>query len=295
MKTIARMVLAVVLIGYHGARADAQDWPEGLSFVGLKDGVWQLYVVAKGALQPQLVPTVSEPRTPVLHLASGRVAFIAADGRLHEQSINGQNDKVVLAPGKKHAYTQPAYDPSGERLYVVEMKDGVSVDADIVVLDKSRAKPVPVVTQRLAQFEPVAPTAQDLYYGNAVCTLGCGEIIQEIWHMNVITGMARQLTLVNSIARQPSMSKDGQWLYFSSNKAGNYHIWRLHLVNNQYEQLTNGRVTDISPALDAAGNVYFVRRSEQSVQLMRLDTKGALTVMPLPAGTEDLRDVEMGS
>ena len=97
MKTIARMVLAVVVVWHHGAGADAQAWPEGLSFVGLKGSVWQLYVVPKGATQPQRVPTVSEPRTPVFHLASGRVAFIAADGRLHEQSINGQNDKVVLA------------------------------------------------------------------------------------------------------------------------------------------------------------------------------------------------------
>lgn len=273
--------------------AHAQSWPQGLSLVGLKNENWQLFVVAKGQSNLLDISTVSEPRTPAFHLETGKVAYIAADGSLREYGIDKASNKVLLKAGRKHAYTQPAYDPVGKNLFVVELKEGTSVDTDILMLDRTKKNRKPIVIQRSAQFEPFMPTKNELYYSNVLCTVGCGKIIQEIWHMNIVSGEAKQLTMVNSIARQPFVPPGSDWLYFSSNKEGHYHIWRMNMTNNKYEQLTQGYVTDISPVMDKNNNLYFIRRSPQAVQLMHMDAKGELKPMTLPKGVTDIRDLEM--
>ncbi len=273
--------------------AHAQSWPSGLSLVGLKNENWQLFVVAKGQSNLRGISTVSEPRTPTFHLEIGRIAYIAADGSLYEHGIDKINNKALLKAGRKQAYTQPAYDPTGKSLFVVELKEGASVDTDILMLNKTTQTSKSVIIQRSAQFEPFMPTKNELYYSNVLCTVGCGKIIQEIWHMNIVSGEAQQLTLLNSIARQPFISPDSDWLYFSSNKKGYYHIWRMNLTSNKYEQLTQGGVTDISPVMDKNNNLYFIRRSPEAVQLMRMNNQGEIKPMILPKGMTDIRDLEM--
>jgi len=285
--------IAVFCFFIINSTAHAKPWTPGLSLVGLKNENWQLFVVAKGQSNLRDISTISEPRTPAFHLEAGRVAYIAADGSLHEHGIDKINDDVLLKAGRKHAYTQPAYDPAGKNLFVVELKEGASVDTDILMLNRTTQNSKPVIIQRSAQFEPFMPTKNELYYSNVLCAVGCGKIIQEIWHMNVVSGEAQQLTMLNSIARQPFISLGSDWLYFSSNKAGHYHIWRMNLTSNKYEQLTQGYVTDISPVLDKNNNLYFIRRSPQSVQLMRMNTKGEVKPMILPEGVTDIRDLEM--
>lgn len=292
MKT--KLAIATAIIGLLAApMVPAQNWVEGMSFVALSGGEWQLYVVPKGARSPQRVPTRSEPRTPTFHAATGVVAFIAADGTLHEQRLDGTAERLLLKPDAKRAYTQPVYDAAGKRLYVVELKEGASVDTDIVMLDDTRGRHAPVVTQPLAQFDPFAPTERDIYYSNVICTLGCGKIIQEIWHLDVVTGVARQLTLVNDIARQPALDRSGQWLYFSSNRAGHYHIWRVNMATREYQPLTNGQVTDTNPNVDAAGNLYFIRHSRQGASLMRMAPGAQASPLEL-AGIQDFRDLAVG-
>jgi Tol biopolymer transport system component len=276
-----------------GHLAYAENLPQGMSFVGLSNTDWEIYGITKEELNPRVIATMSEPRTPSYHFTNGKVSYISADGSLREQGIDQVNNIALLKSDSRHAYTQPAYSPDGNRLYVVELKEGSSVDTDILVFDETRKNPKRIVKQRSAQFDPFAPTNSDLYYSNVICTVGCGKIIQEIWHMNIVSGEAKQLTLLNSIARQPFVLPDSDWLYFSSNKKGNYHIWRMNMTSNEYEQLTDGYVTDISPVLDKDSNLYFIRRSPHAVQLMLMRPNGELNNLPLPAGVTDLRDLEM--
>lgn len=273
----------------HGAEL----WPAGLSFVGLKGGQWQLYLVAPDGGAPRPVPTALEPRTPTYHPRTGRVAYIGADGHLREIALDSRTERVLLEADARHAYTQPAYDPEGQRLFVVALKEGASVETDIVVLDETRQRRQPVVTQPLAQFEPHFQAPDTLYYSSVHCSLGCGKIIQEIWRLNVASGEAEQVTLVNAIARQPVVSGDRRWLYFASNRAGHYHVWRLALATGQYERLTDGRVTDSSPALDRDGHLYFLRHSPAGARLMRREADGAPRELALPEAFEDLRNLEI--
>ena len=88
------------------------------------------------------------------------------------------------------------------------------------------------------------------------------------------------------------MDEKGDWLYFSSNAAGNYHIYRQSLADKHLKQLTQGAVTDMSPAIDR-DKLYFVRHDAQGARLMCRDSSGSLSAMKLPRGIKDIRDLEI--
>jgi hypothetical protein len=271
----------------------ADDWPTGLSFVGLKAGYWRLYLVAPEAREPQPVVTAQEPRTPTYNPRAGKVAYIGSNASLREITLVTATEQIVLNANVKQTYTQPAYDTDGKRLFVVALQEGASVDTDILMLDGTRQQRKAVVTQPLAQFEPRFQAPNTLYYVSVSCNHGCGRIIQEIWRMDLSSGEAEQLTLVNAIARQPALATADQWLYFASNQAGNFHLWRLNLASGQYEPLTSGRVTDSNPAFDREQRLYFLRHTPTGVQLLRRENDGTLQAMTLPEPFEDLRDLEI--
>jgi len=289
MRQLHRIFALFGLLLFVVSAQSTETWPQGLSFVGLAAESWQLYVVQPSALKPQVVKTVSEPRTPTYTAQTGKIAYIGADGSLHEILLASGEDRVLLKPDAQRALTQPAYDATGKRLFVVALKEGASVDTDILLL--SEEKPKSVVTQRSAQFDPYFHAPRTLYYSNILCTIGCGKIIQEIWRKDLVSGEAEQITLLNAMARQPVISQEGQWLYFSSNKAGNFHIWRMSLETRRYEQLTEGKVSDINPALDQQGNLYFIRHTPTGTTLMRRRTDGTLQTMPKLF--ENMRDLEI--
>lgn len=280
--------LFILLLFVQGAKS-TETWPQGLSFVGLSAERWQLYVVQPSASEPQIVETFLEPRTPTYAVQTGKITYLGADGTLREKLLENGNERILLKPNAERTFTQPAYDATGKRLFVVTLKKGASVDTDILTLDEE--KPKAVVTQRSAQFEPYFHAPRTLYYSNVHCTIGCGKIIQEIWRKDLVSGEAEQITLLNAIARQPVISLEGRWLYFSSNKAGNFHIWRMSLETRRYERLTYGRVTDISPALDQHGNLYFIRHTPTGTTIMQRLTDG--TLQTLPKIFENLRDLEI--
>lgn len=209
----------------------ALDLKQELYFVGLKDSNWYLFTIKQG-YNSNIYKTNAhlEPRTPTLNSTIGKLTYIASDGSLRQQDIGSaaQNSKILLKNNAQKAYTQPAYDPSGKKLYVVALKEGASKDTDILQIDLATKKVKPVVIQRSAQFEPMLPNDDTLVYSNVICTVGCGKIIQEIWMMTLVSGEARQLTLLNSISRQDFLSPKGDWLYFPSNKQVIYILSGAH-------------------------------------------------------------------
>lgn len=271
------------------------QWPQGLVFVGLTDAGWQTYAVIKTGRKPKKIDLDAEARTPIY--TSGRESMIYIDeaGQVNEFSLKPRKAKTLLSPSNEAAYAQPEFDEKNNAVYVVKLKQGKSVDTDIIRVDLNTGKTKPLVIQRSAQFEP--RLAQDwLYYSNVHCVVGCGKIIQEVWRYHTVSGIAEQVTLLNTISRQPTVDEQGQWLYFSSNAAGNYHIYRQTLAddkNQSLEKLTEGAVTDMSPAIDQ-NRLYFIRHDAQGVHLMcRDNANGEFYRMALPKGVKDIRDLEI--
>ncbi|MEO0444185.1 MAG: hypothetical protein AAFZ92_10700 [Pseudomonadota bacterium] len=293
-----RLLSLLVLLPGIAAADDCQQWPKGLVFVGLTDQGWQTYVVTQNGQSPKPLPIDTEVRTPVVSSKNNAVFYIddaaqVSQFPLKKSSLKDKNTKVLLSPSAEASYAQPEIDEKNNALYVVQLKQGKSVDTDILKLDLATNTTTPLIIQRSAQFEPKL-SAPWLYYSNVHCVLGCGNIIQEIWRYHTISGSAEQVTLLNTISRQPSVDKNNKWLYFSSNAAGNYHIYRQSLAqkNSQPKQLTQGAVTDMSPALSGE-KLYFIRQQVNNTALMCRTQAGELHALPLPKGITQLRDLEI--
>ena len=283
---------ALIVVVAEIAQTEQLNLPLEMSFIGLQDNGWRLYTIVSSDSMLKQIPTILEPRTQTVNAQTRKVAYIGPDASLIEISIDDRTERTVLSAGNDYAYAQPTYDAQGKTLFVVALKKGASVDTDILM--RKDGEWSVLIKQRSAQFEPYFHPPNTLYYSNVHCTEDCGHIIQEIWRKDLVSGVSEQVTLVNAIARQPVVSSDGKWLYFSSNKAGNFHIWRLSLESSEYERLTDGNVTDESPALDASDRLFFVRHSrDEPTEILMWEKDGALTVLPLPKEIEGIRDLEI--
>lgn len=270
----------------------AEALPDGMMFIGLKDGHWRIHVVTDKGLQ--ILETASEPRTATFNRRRGAVAYMGADDKLHEIDIHQGKDRQLLTSDKERALTQPAYSASGQTLYMVAMQGGMSAQTDILAVNLDKKETPRRVTQQPgAQFEPRAMGDHGLLYSSVSCSLGCGRIIQEVWLKDMLTERARQVTLMNAIARQPSPSIGGKWIYFSSDADAHYHIWRISSDGGAAQQITKGNAADISPALDRRSWVYFIRYEPGGTKLMRIDGDGALAALQMPDGITDIRNLEI--
>lgn len=272
---------------------DCEYWPKGMVFVGLTDASWETYAVTKAGQAPQKIAINTEARTPLMSSKNNALFYIDEAAQVSRFSFADKKVDVLLKPSKEASYAQPEIDEDNNALYIVQLKQGNSVDTDILRLDLATQTITPFIIQRSAQFEPML-SAPWLYYSHVHCVLGCGKIIQEIWRYHTISGIAEQITLLNNISRQPAVDHNNQWLYFSSNAAGNYHLYRQSLTQNNApaELLTEGAVTDTAPVI-VDNKLYFIRQQAQHVALMCRTQNGELHTMSLPKGITQLRDLEV--
>lgn len=86
-----------------------------------------------------------------------------------------------------------------------------------------------------------------------------------------------QLTSGPSWDRQPAWSADGNWVTFSSDRAGNFDLWRVRVasVDAQPERLTTSAEPDGEPTLAADGRTVFVRGRGATARLWVREQDGS--------------------
>lgn len=274
-------------------QAGSGGLPKELMFVGLTDSEWRLFI-GDASASPRRIATLSEPRTPAYSVAHGRIAYVAATGAVHEIDLAGGGDMTLLEPSAERAFTQPAYRPGTDELYIVALKEGSSVDTDIARVDRAAKKATTILHQRSSQFEPsFTKDGARMVYSNVLCASECPKIIQEIWSMEVVGGVAEQITLLNAVSRQATVDPLNR-IVFASNKGGYYQLWRVDEAGATPQRLTQEPTVDESPAITDAGDIYFVRRTPTGGRLMRLDVAGQTHRVELGASIHDVRDVRWG-
>ncbi|MEO7648152.1 MAG: protein kinase, partial [Gemmatimonadaceae bacterium] len=110
-------------------------------------------------------------------------------------------------------------------------------------------------------------------YSTATATVG-------IWTVpipaagTVSVGAARQLTFVNERIEAMSISRDGTWLAFDSDRAGNQDIWKMPLAGGDAEQLTRDPADDFNPSWSPDGkeiSFHSWRSGNRDAYLMSAD------------------------
>jgi Tol biopolymer transport system component len=259
-----------------------------LSFIALEDDTWSI-VVCEDMQHCQAIQTEQEPRTYDYNFQNGDLVYIASDKSV--RVIHNQTEKLIIQ-SEKDAYTEPSFINGGIEIMLVQLIDGNSKKTKVITTDLNGIKVHTLVSQYSTALEPYSPDGEQIYYANVSCVDGCGKIIQEIWHKDTTTGVANQLTLLNTLSHQPRLDKEKKMIYFSSAKAGNYHIWKYDLKNRSVEQVTFGDVTDGFPSPYKDG-LLFLRRTGNKVTLMQLGSKGDLQELKLHKAYQKIRNLKV--
>ena len=88
----------------------------------------------------------------------------------------------------------------------------------------------------------------------------------DIWMVNRDGSESKQLTADAFIDHQPSVSSDGRYVVFQSNRSGSRNIWRIDADGSNQKQLTDGSYVDESPVCSPDGRfvIFMSMRSGTS-------------------------------
>ena len=101
----------------------------------------------------------------------------------------------------------------------------------------------------------------------------------DIWTANSDGSAPKQLTADAFIDQQPSVSGDGRYVVFQSNRSGNRNIWRLDVDGSNPKQLTEGATEDAAPVCSPDGGfVVFMSGRSGKLAIWKVGIDGGQPV-----------------
>lgn len=253
--------------------------PAGMSFVAQDTaGAWSLYRVDERHAVVR-VPTELEPRQACVTPDGSMLVYAASDGSVRLGAVRGGGEAVLARGDARRSFTQPCMSSDGREVYVVEMADGKSVETEILRYTDGAADAAHIAPQPGAQHDPFVYQKRWFVYANVGCSSGCEELLVEIWARDLLTGKARQLTLLNALSQGPVT--DGRRVVFSSNNSGTHQLWQVAMDGSGITRLTRSPAYQaISPAL-CGGMVHFVMSGTAGAVIARLSEEGSVSELPV--------------
>ena len=183
--------------------------------------------------------------------------------------------------------------PPGQRPSAIETLPGTSVfsTATPVAINPSEAFLTPTLFPTLivqVPTDPSAATAAPLAGFNGSPPSGkiaftCYiQQIDQICVMNADGSGRRQLTSFQATSFYPSISPDGQTIYFVSREKGAFDIYSMNLNGNEVKKLTNGIGSLYAPELSPNGKRIVFTNNGNGIWVMRADGNN-----PHPLTTKD--------
>jgi eukaryotic-like serine/threonine-protein kinase len=114
--------------------------------------------------------------------------------------------------------------------------------------------------------------------GKVVYAIRTGEN-WDIWISNADGSEAKQITTDAFIDHEPSVSTDGRYVVFQSNRSGARNIWRVDIDGNNLKQLTSGNYVDANPVCSPDGrSVIFVSQRSGTATIWKVSIDGGAPV-----------------
>ncbi|RLA72837.1 MAG: hypothetical protein DRG78_23290 [Epsilonproteobacteria bacterium] len=250
-------IVLIMIICIYSLYADKLP---AMAFLGYNGDAWVVCLTKSDGSVKEIV-LEQEAHAFDYNFKRDEILYIGENGKLRLYSKGSERE--LNLPYKKSAYTQPSFSCKKDFAYAVELIDKNSKSTQIVSIDLRNDSLESVVKQTSSQFEASEIDAQRLLFTNLICNRGCAKLIQEIWKKNRVTGESEQLTLLNSFSSNPSVQYNDNWIFFSSNKNGTYHIWAKNLDSSEASlQITEGDYTDSFPASLGRGSFLYLRQNK---------------------------------
>lgn len=278
---LALLVTATTALSHpDSSLLDLPGLPVGMSFVAQDAAdAWGLYHVDERQAAVRL-PAQLEPRQACVVPDGSKFVYSAADGSIRLGTARPGEESVLARADTKRSFTQPCLSTDGREVYVVEMAEGKSIETEIIRYTSGADQPERIASQPGAQHDPFVHQKRWLVYANVGCSAGCEELLVEIWARDLLTGKARQLTLLNALSQGPVT--DGRRVVFSSNASGTHQLWQVGLDGGGVQQLTRSPLSQaVSPAL-CGGTLHFVKATPGRAAIVRLTQDGQEVELSLP-------------
>ena len=268
------------------------EQPE-LAFLGYEQNDW-IVVTAQADGRVVEIQLKQEPHTFDYDFKTGQILYIGSDGKLYLKHKN--SEKEIQLPYGKNGYTQPNFSCKTDLVYIVELIEGKSNKTRIMSIDLNSQKINSVIEQNSSQFEPSELNNSTFLFTNLICNKGCGKLIQELWQKSQITGLSEQITLLNAFSNNPSSHINDNWVFFSSDKNNNYHIWGKDLKNTEKAvQLTFSDNTDTFPGAIGNGQFLYVSQGSGKYVIKKGNINGKSTDLKLSKNYKSIRQLKVNT
>ncbi len=268
-----RFIIYSLLIILSGCATvnDMQIRPTvSIAYLAYTDGFWQVWVMDVNGDYQQQVTTTAFDKVRASWYPDGEHLLVGGrqQGLMKISIKSGRETKINLPwPG----ITDAAISPDGKQIaFAANVTDGVDI-YHIWVANADGSGPRKLTTMPYLQHEPVWSRDGEWVYFLS----GKGGQSHDIWRVSVKDKRKEQLTAGQLYHFELALSVEGE-LAYSSNRSGNYEIWRQK-PGEKAVQLTANPLLDSQPAWSPEGNKMLFTSNRKggrpNIWLMELDTQ----------------------
>lgn len=244
-----------------------------------EDGYWQVWQMspanggagAKGENQRQITFSAEDKRNPLWIEKKQKIAFRTSNGQLLASNLDGKNQEALL---EKYGYiSHMDFSPETNEILFVRFDPKLVDISDIWKSDWEGNNPVILTKDNQTKFYP------SFSWDGKKIAFVKGEVDKQshhVWVTDADGTNAKQLTFGDGDDALPSFSPDGKAIIFSSNKEGNFDLYRLDFLTGELKKLTRHPGLDTGARFSSDGKkIIFVSDRKEGQQIWIMSANGA--------------------
>jgi CxxC motif-containing protein (DUF1111 family) len=176
---------------------------------------------------------------PAFSPDGARIAF-SSSGSIWVVNNDGTNPNMISFDGD----FEPTWSPDGSTIAFSSTRTGVAQIFTMTPIgtDVTNISNNPLVNDRMPAF---SPDGTKIAFQRTPMSLGA---VGKIWTMNANGSGQAQVTLGLGTDERPSYSPDGANIAFSTNRDGNFEIYKTPAIGGVATRLTNNAASDRNPS-----------------------------------------------
>ena len=236
---------------------------------------WQIWAKNLDTGQElQLTDTPVDKRNPQWSAAAKNIFYRTANSEVYLFGIEKKSEKRILQ--RFGAIMDQRCSTDGKNVVFSRLRPDLLDDSDIWISDITGEGARYLTNEAGLQYCPVfSGDAKRIAFVSTNAEKG-----QTLYIMDTEGKNRKELTQGKFFDVLPQFSPDDKFIVFSSNRSGNFDIWRIELATQKIRRLTTFSGIDTSPVFSPDGDkIAFVSLKSGTLQIWSMDKEGKNLVM----------------